>query len=122
MTLYAQWTRTLESIYTNSDIPKFENNSPPYKARKNSDVGKAFIAYSINNVVLFFKDSTALACKKTDNFTKIGDDYVFNYIVREKSYNVITYHMTNGKFTYVTYDGKGTDYETLYDIYAPASN
>ena len=39
MTLYAQWTRTLESIYTNSDIPKATNNTAPDDAWENGDGG-----------------------------------------------------------------------------------
>ena len=56
-----------------------------------------------------------LSCKKTENFTKIGDDYVFSYGTQ---YGVFTLHMTEGKFTSVTYNGAGTSYAELSGTYA----
>lgn len=130
MTLYAKWTRTLGSIYSNSDIPKAENNTAPDNAWENGDGGKAFIAYSgkTTEVLYFYKKlepsgAKQLSCRKTENFTKIGDDYVLDYILGGKFYGAITCHMTEGKFTSVTYNGAGTDYEVLSGTYAaPTAN
>lgn len=127
MTLYAQWTRTLESIYTNSDIPKATNNTAPDDAWENGDGGKAFIAYSTGNTVLYLykqlqpSGAKQLSCRKTENFTKIGDDYVLFYELGGKQYGVFTLHMTDSKFTSVTYNGAGTDYEVLSGTYSPVS-
>ena len=128
MTLYAQWTRTLESIYTNSDIPKVTDNTAPDDAWVNSDGGKAFIAYSTGNTLLYLykklepSGAKQLSCIKTEKFTKIGDDYVLFYELSGKQYGVFTLHMTDGKFTSVTYDGAGTNYEELSGTYsAPAA-
>ena len=117
MTLYAKWTRTLESIYTGSDIPKVTDNTPPDNAWVNGKGGKAFIAFSANNSVLFLKGTEYLTCKKTENFTKIGDDYVLDYYIQSNFYGKYTLHMTEGIFTSVTYNGAGTDYEALTGTY-----
>ena len=127
MTLYAKWTRTLVSIYTNSDIPKVEDNTAPDNAWENGDGGKAFIGYSgkTTEILCFNKKlepsgAKTMSCKTTEKFTKIGDDYVFSYGTK---YGVITCHMTEGKFTSVTYDGTGTSCEELSGTYAaPTAN
>ena len=128
MTLYAQWTRTLESIYTNSDIPKATNNTAPDNAWVNGDGGKAFIAYSTGNTVLYLykqlqpSGAKQLSCSKTENFTKIDDDYVLDYYIGNTFYGKYTLHMTEGNFTSVTYDGTNTDWEVLSGTYsAPAT-
>lgn len=129
MTLYAQWTRTLESIYTNSDIPKVTNNAAPDNAWVNGEGGKAFIAYSTGNTVLYLykqlqpSGAKQLSCRKTENFTKIGGDYVLFYELQNRQLGVFTLHMTEGKFTSVTYNGAGTEYEVLSGTYtAPTAN
>lgn len=121
MTLYAQWTRTLESIYTNSDIPKVTDNTAPDDAWVCGENGKAFIAFSTGNTVLMLKNTKTLSCRKTEIFTKIGDDYVLFYELGGKQYGVFTLRTTDGKFTSVTYDGTGTDYEELSGTYSPVS-
>ena len=126
MTLYAQWTRTLESIYTGSDIPKVTGNTAPDNAWENGDGGKAFIAYSgkTTEVLYLYKTlepsgANQLSCRKTEDFTKIGDDYVLDYYVSSNFYGKYTLHMTEGKFTSVTFDGAAdTVYENLSGTYS----
>lgn len=119
-----QWTRTLESIYTNSDIPKATNNTASDNAWVNGDECKAFIANSTGNATLTLykkleeSGATTLPCRKTENFTKIGDDYVLFYELSGKQYGVFTLHMTDSKFTSVTYNGEGTGYEVLSGTYS----
>ena len=117
--LYAQWTRTLGSIYgTNENVPRSDNDTAPDKAWENGDGGKAFIAYSTGNAVLYLTGTKTLSCGKTELFTKIGDDYVLDYSSNSIFYGKYTLHMTEGIFTSVTYNGAGTDYVELSGTYA----
>ena len=90
----------------------------------NGEGGKAFIAHSTGAAILYLykqlqpSGAKQLSCRKTENFTKIGDDYVLFYELSGKQYGVFTLHMTEGKFTSVTYDGANTTYAELSGTYA----